>query len=139
MEPTVWLDWMAHHIGEAEITGSVPTAFDRMVFQHTNFGGLGNRMQAGCAATACAALELNGYKSPHSAAAISFVKYGTACELKPGAICVFDFGGGDHHVSFFEKALDSQHGIFLGGNQSHYLKRSTYPLSAIIYKCWPVK
>jgi hypothetical protein len=136
--PEPWAVWMRSHIGEVERTGSPPSDFDKMIFSHTTFGDLNGQMESGCAATICAALELTGYKSPHSAAALSFVKYGTPCSIMPGAICVFNFGGGDHHVSICE-SVDGGFGIFLGGNQSHYLQRATYPLSAVIAVRWPVK
>lgn len=139
MGPTPWMDWMRSYIGQAEITGQPPTDFDRMVFSHTDFGGLGDTMESGCAATACAALELTGYTSPHSAAALSFQNYGTACPLQPGCIAVFDFGGGDHHVSFCDTINDDGTGTFLGGNQSHYLKESIFDLDYVIATRWPVK
>ena len=145
MDNLPWLQWMIDHIGEAEVTGQPPTDFDRMVFSHTNYGDLGHTMEASCAATMCAALELTGYKSPHSARALDFSDYGMQSELVPGAVCVFDFGGGDHHVSILEAlggaitACPDGYGVFCGGNQYHALKRCTFKLSSIIHTRWPVK
>lgn len=137
--PTPWLDWMQSHIGEAEQTGSTPTAFDRAIFKHTNFGDLGGRMEPGCAATACAALEETGYLSPHNAGAISFKNYGLACDLKPGCLVVFQWPSGGHHVTFCKELLPGGLVVCLGGNQGHLLKLSTFNQKFIIATRWPIK
>jgi hypothetical protein len=134
-----WMTQMAAWKGEAEATGTPPTDFDKMVFSHTNFGSLGNEMEAGCAATACAALEITGYKSPHSAAAISFADYGTSCDLSPGCILVFQWSTGGHHVTFCDSIVSPELVTCLGGNQGSEVKDSSFPTSAIIATRWPVK
>lgn len=89
-ELTPWLDWLKKHIGEKEWTGSSPSAFVEECFKHTNYGPLHGSTPASCAATLCAALEESGYRSTKSAAALSFAKYGDPCDLKEGAIIVFE-------------------------------------------------
>lgn len=46
---------------------------------------------------------------------------------KPGDVLVFDFGGGDHHVTLFEK--DNGDGTYSchGGNQSHTVNLTNFP------------
>lgn len=137
---TPWMAWMRKNIGQPEVTGKPATAFDRDVFSHTSYGPLeDNIMDEGCAATACAALEETGYKSPHSAAALSFHNYGTACDLKPGCIVVFQWASGGHHVSFCDSIVDNNYVACLGGNQSSSVKVSTFSRSSIIATRWPVK
>jgi len=81
---TPWMDWMRQHRGEIQQTGAKPTPFTEEIFQHTTFGALNGITPSSCAATVCAALELNGYSSTHSAAAVSYRSYGTSCTLQPG-------------------------------------------------------
>ena len=50
---TPWMDWLKSHIGEPEVTGEKATAFDVLVFSHTN-DPLDGVEQEGCAATLCA-------------------------------------------------------------------------------------
>lgn len=61
--------------------------------------------------------------------ATSWLAWGTAVAdtPKPGDVVVFDFGGGDHHVSLFE--ADAGNGLWRchGGNQSNQVKASNYP------------
>lgn len=137
-ETAPWMRWMEQHLGEVERTGQPTTAFIESIFTHTNYGRLGGITQPACAATACAALEETGYKSPHNAAAISFKNYGTPCDLKPGCICVFEWEPGEHHVSFCY-APGAFISSFLGGNQSHLLQISKYENKYLIATRWPVK
>lgn len=136
---TPWMDWMRSNIGQSEITGSPATPFDVMIFSHTDYGPLqGGLEDEGCAATACAALELTGYKSPHSALAMSFATYGTACDLKPGCIVVFHWSSGGHHVAFCTDIPNSTTVNCIGGNQNHSLNISNFPQSAIVATRWPI-
>lgn len=139
MDPTPWISWLKKYLGEPEVTGSEPTEFDRMVFAHTNYGGLGDKMEPGCAATACAALELSGYKSTKSAAAASFEQYGTPCELKPGCVIVFQWSSGEHHVTFCDHIVSEQFVAAIGGNQSHKVSICNFDRKFIVATRWPVK
>jgi len=129
MSSTPWLDWLLKHEGEPEFTGTEPTPFVKECFSHTSYGPLHGSTPASCAATLCAALEESGYSSPHSAAAISFAKFGEKCDLQVGAICVFQWPNGEHHVSV---CLSPEKNLFLGGNQGHMLQRQTYNPKYII-------
>jgi hypothetical protein len=135
--PTPWMTWMDAHMGQPEVTGGPATNFDNEIFSHTDFGSLNGIMEPGCAATACAALEENGFLSPHSAAAISFKDYGTPCELVFGCIVVFQWENGEHHVTFCE-SFDDIFVTCLGGNQSQEVKESTFYRQYIIATRWPV-
>ena len=133
-----WMQWLEKHYGEVEKTGSTPTEFNREIFDHTSLK-LNKEMLAGCAATACAALEESGYKSPHNPMAISFKKYGEPCELKPGCIVVFEWDSGSHHVSFCHHIVDNDLVACLGGNQRSKLQTLVYKRNHIIATRWPVK
>lgn len=136
---TPWMDWMRSHLGEPEYTGKPATPFDKEVFSHTSYGPLKDGiMQPGCAATAAAALEETGFKSPHNAAAISFVQFGSPCPLKPGCIMVFQWDTGEHHVSFCDHVVDGNLVAGLGGNQTHELRVSVFSRKYLIATRWPV-
>ena len=131
-----WLQWLRSHIGESEKTGEQATPFETEIFSHTDCPFDGVEL-AGCAATMCAALEENGFPSPHNAAAISFRDYGIACDLKPGAILVFEWSENEHHVTCCSSIINSGIVACIGGNQSSTLKISNYPSSKIIACRWP--
>jgi uncharacterized protein (TIGR02594 family) len=50
---------------------------------------------------------------------------------QPGDVLVFDFGGGDHHVTLYEQKQGDSY-VCRGGNQSHQVKLSTYAISQCI-------
>jgi peptidoglycan hydrolase-like protein with peptidoglycan-binding domain len=136
-----WIMWMRSHLGEAEKTGSKATGFDNEVFGHTSYGNLDGVMEPGCAATACAALEETGFKSPHNAAAESFRGFGDPCELKPGAIVGFNWaekkGIRCDHVSFCDHIIDDEHVACVGGNQGSSVKVSIFSKKYIDFIRWP--
>lgn len=137
--PAPWLAWMKGHIGEIEQTGAAATDFDNEVFSHTSYGNLDGVMEAGCAATACAALEESGFKSPHNAAAASFINFGEKSDLVPGAIVVFQWESGDHHVTFCDHVIDVNLVACLGGNQSHQVKVSVFSRKYIVWTGYPIE
>jgi hypothetical protein len=141
-DPAPWLVWMKSHIGEAEQTGAVASEFDNEVFSHTSYGNLDGVMEPGCAATACAALEESGFKSPHNAAAEKFRNLGDPCELKPGCVVGFNWKGqkGVHcdHVTFCDHVIDENLVACLGGNQGHQVKVSIFSRKFIDFTNWPV-
>lgn len=133
-----WLTWMNNHKGEIEWTGTQPTQFVIDCFKATNYGKLEGSTPPSCAATLCRALEESGYLSPHSAAAVDFTRTGLGCTLKPGAIAVFKWKNGDHHVSVCTRVIDEDTAEFLGGNQGHKIQTAIYPRKFIIAVRWPV-
>lgn len=137
-QPAPWMLLMQSHLHEPEVTGAKPTPFDIAVFSHTDYGTL-IRMDEGCAATVCWALEESGYKSSHNAAAISLARIGTPCELKFGAIVVLAFSASHHHVTFCYKINDDGTFVGLGGNQHSELDYATYERVYIIAIHWPDK
>lgn len=134
-----WMDWMRQHRGEIQLTGAKPTPFTEEIFKHTTFGPLNGVTPESCAATVCAALEENGYKSTHSAAAVSYMSYGTECDLQPGCVIVFRWPGGGHHVDFCDQIIDQHTVRGLGGNQGHSLRDSDFLRQYIVATRWPVK
>lgn len=133
-----WMDWMRMHRNEVQRTGAKPTKFTEAIFKHTTYPPLNGVTPESCAATVCAALEETGYLSTHSAAAASYIAYGTPCELKPGCICVFQWPGGQHHVDFCDEIIDAETVRGLGGNQGHLLQDSDFLTKYIVATRWPV-
>jgi uncharacterized protein (TIGR02594 family) len=65
--------------------------------------------------------------------AAAWLGWGTTVTTpEPGDVLVFDFGGGDHHVTLFEK--DNGDGTFSchGGNQSHQVNLTNFPKSRLM-------
>ena len=133
-----WMKWLYSHIGEIEKSGDTPTDFDRRIFDHTDLK-LDDKMLAGCAATACCALEESGYKSPHDPMAISFQHYGTPCDLQVGCIVVFEWDSGNHHVTFCNAIVNEEIVSCIGGNQQSKLQIVNYKRKYIIATRWPLK
>lgn len=141
-DPQPYMVWLKSHLSEIEKTGGPATAFDQEVFAHTNFGDLHNIMEAGCAATMCAALEETGYTSPHSARAKDFIPYGTAGDaenLEVGDLLVFQWADGGYHITSCAAVIDDKTVTCLGGNQGHQLKYSNYLRQFIVAVRRPVK
>jgi kumamolisin len=135
---TPWMDWMRQHRGEIQQTGAKPTAFTEEIFRHTTYPPLNGVTPESCAATVCAALEETGYNSTHSAAAKSYLSYGTACALQPGCVVVFRWPSGSYHVDFCDDIIDADTVRGLGGNQGHQLTDSDYSRKYIVATRWPV-
>ena len=65
--------------------------------------------------------------------ALAWRQFGTDGGDTPrlGDVLVFDFGGGDHHVTLYEQTQGNCY-ICRGGNQSHQVKLSNFPQSRCI-------
>lgn len=136
---TPWMKWMRSHLGEKEIAGlRQNNPFIVALFKHTTYK-TDTDETPWCAACVCTALEENGFKSTHNAAAISYKDYGTPCDLIPGCIVVMQHPNGGHHVTFLDHIVDGKTFAALGGNQSDMIKVSVYNRSEIIATRWPVK
>lgn len=133
-----WLDWMKEHIGEVEWTGHKPSRFVEDCFKFTSYGPLNGSTPPACAATLCRALEECGYSSSKSAAAMSYATYGMPSDLKKGAIIVFEWADGSHHVSVCYRIFDDMIKC-IGGNQGHMIQSRNFGLKWIKAIRWPVK
>jgi hypothetical protein len=91
---------------------------------------------AWCGLTVGYCMAVNGIKPVFGAKdtdrflyALAWQQFGTAAATpQAGDLLVFDFGGGDHHVTLFEQAQGDSY-ICRGGNQSDQVKVSSYPKS----------
>jgi uncharacterized protein (TIGR02594 family) len=134
---TPWLAKALSYLGEAEVPGNKDNQFILDCFKHTTYPATHDEVPW-CAAFVCRVLEESGYKSTKSAAAISYADYGTPCELKPGAIVVFRWASGGHHVSICNTAGALSVNC-CGGNQSDQVRYSDYAKIFIVATRWPVK
>lgn len=97
-----------------------------------------------CSAFVCAVMEMAGYKSPRSAAARDWLKWGGLCLDKPafGAIVVFDRSDPSNknaaHVGFYwGKSGDGRIDV-LGGNQRNRVCVAPYLETDVLGYRWPV-
>jgi uncharacterized protein (TIGR02594 family) len=100
----------------------------RSYFKHTKFPeALINVKTAWCAAALCTWLERAGIRSPRTARAADFARYGTAVDidnLLPGDIVGFsphdpDAGGSGHVALFVGWSVAAGKARVLGGNQAN--------------------
>lgn len=92
-----------------------------------------------CSAIMC--LWLAEASLPHtgSAAARSWLEYGTECELRRGAIVTLWRGSPDSSSGHVGLALswDKDNVTLIGGNQGNSVSSKEYPRSRILRVCWP--
>jgi hypothetical protein len=94
---------------------------------------------AWCGLTVGYCFAINGIKPVFGATdvdrflyALAWRQFGTSTTTPQlGDVLVFDFGGGDHHVTLYEQTQGTSY-ICRGGNQSHQVKLSTFPKSQCI-------
>lgn len=134
----LWLDQAKRHLGEHEIAGRTDNQFILDCFKYTGYKASHDEI-AWCAAFVCRMLEESGYKSTRSAAAASFLHFGASCDLKPGAILVFKWASGHHHVTLCHHVIDHHYVAAIGGNQSNQVKISVYPRSRVEASRWPIQ
>lgn len=130
-----WLTVARSKIGVREISGAKNNP--EIVGFHGHTGLSANDDETPwCASFACSCLEHAGFKSPHSAAAISFLSWGKKLAVpKIGCIVVMSRPGGNH-VGFYVGG-DSQTVKLLGGNQSDQVKVSSFQKSIVKGYRWP--
>lgn len=131
-----WLQKAKLYMGEKEVPGPHDNPFVLDCFKHTDYHAIHDEVPW-CAAFICRVLEECGFKSTRSAAAISYANYGIPCEAKPGAIVVFKWPSGGHHVSIVNRVISPTLVDCLGGNQSHMVKDSTFNRHYVIATRWP--
>jgi uncharacterized protein (TIGR02594 family) len=65
--------------------------------------------------------------------AMAWLEWGTQVSIpQVGDIVVFNFGGGDHHVTFFVADNGNGYWACLGGNQGHKVQQSNFPKSSVM-------
>lgn len=112
-------------------------------FKHTSLKGSKLALSdetAWCSAFACACMEQAGIKSPRSARARDWLKWGVELtEPRPGCIVVFWRGhptGAEGHVAFFVDG-DATTVHVLGGNQRNRVCVAPYERDHVISYRWP--
>ena len=123
-----WMDVVAKEVGVVE-----PEA--EKYFEATDYG-TPDASTPYCAAFVNWVLAQVGIRGSGHANAVSFANWGDdVSDTQPvGAIVVFEWSSGGHHVTFY--AGDDQ---FTGGNQTkaHEVCTETLPLDAAIAWRWP--
>lgn len=121
-----WLTLARSKLGLKEIPGGIHNQEIVQFFDFTSYDAKSDE-EPWCAAFVCAMLEMTGYRSTKSAAAISFKDWGIGLkEPKDGCVVVFP-----HHVGFYDG------GKLLGGNQSNAVTRVSYDFSGAVGYRWP--
>lgn len=90
-----------------------------------------------CSSFACWVIEAAGIKSPRSARAKDWAKWGKGLNKpQPGCVVVFTRDGGGH-VAFFVRE-DGENLVVLGGNQGDKVCEAKYSKAHVIAYRWPM-
>lgn len=134
-----WLVEAEKDLGIRELVAGELNPNVRAYFHHTDFPkDLITKKTPWCAAAVCAWLERAGWRSPRTARAANFGRYGTGVDLEnaqPGDIVVFgkvdpDAGGSGHVALFVERKGDVLRVI--GGNQGNRVCIAERPVERVV-------
>jgi uncharacterized protein (TIGR02594 family) len=134
-DPTPWMTAARGYLGLTEVSGSgnAPEILEFWKLCHLPFT---DDATPWCAGFVGAMLEKVGITSTRSGLARSYLKWGVACEAKPGAVVVFPRAGGSGHVGFVS-AIQGDQLLVLGGNQSDSVNVSKFPKASALGFRWP--
>ena len=140
MSKPAWLLKAEAEIGTKEIAGPVDTA---RIVEYASFTTLHAQDDETpwCSAFVNWCFETSGLKGTRSAAARSWLNWGTAIE-KPVEGCVVILKRGappSGHVCFYVREHDAEQITCLGGNQGDQVKYSHYKKSDVLGYRWPVQ
>jgi len=140
------------HIAEAyesmkivEIPGAAAHPMILKFFTHTSMAGTKAALDdatAWCSAFACTCMEEAGFKSPHSAAARDWLKWGTPLDKpKRGCVVVFDRHDDKNpnaaHVAFYMADYSADKLLVLGGNQLNKVCALPHEKEKVLGYRWP--
>jgi uncharacterized protein (TIGR02594 family) len=92
-----------------------------------------------CASFVSWCLAQSGVRSPETARARTYLKFGiTLRDPIPGCLVILSRGKASGHITFYKEALDDGHFLGLGGNQSDSVCFQAYPNSRILGYRWPI-
>lgn len=140
-DETPWMTIATKEIGIAEIPGAKHHPRIIEYHQATSLKAQ-NDETSWCAAFASWVLLQAGYKSPKTAWARDFEKYGQKIDSpKYGCLMGFERNGpgGDSHIAFYTGKEDEKYYYVLGGNQGNQTCVKGYLKKDLIYMRWPVK
>lgn len=132
-----WLELARSYIGQREIVGGRDNPFILDCFKYTSYKASHDETPW-CAAFVCKVLRDSHMHDTNNAAAISYIETGRSVELVPGAIIVFKWSSGSHHVTFCDRVLDGDYVKCIGGNQQSSVNSSDYARKYIIATRWPL-
>jgi uncharacterized protein (TIGR02594 family) len=129
----------------AEIPGAGAHPMILKFFTHTSLKGSKLALSdetSWCSAFACTCMEEAGFKSPHSAAARDWLKWGTPIAApKRGCVVVFDRKDPKNpnaaHVAFYVAEYSSDKLLVLGGNQLNRVSAAPRARAEVLGYRWP--
>lgn len=134
-----WLVEAQRDLGMRELVAGALNPAVAAMFHHTDYPrDLVNKKTPWCAAAVCAWLERAGVRSPRTARAANFARYGSEVALEhaqPGDIVVFgkvdpDAGGSGHVALFWQRRGELVDVI--GGNQRDRVCIAPRPVMRIV-------
>lgn len=134
-----WMTEAWGMVGQSEVGGPEANPAILDMFRDAGHADITSDETAWCAAFVSACLFRAGMPYPKGVAALrarDFESWGTACDLRPGAIVVIRARGDQRHV-FFCSGADARNVIGLGGNQANSVNNTPFPLASIVAVRWP--
>jgi uncharacterized protein (TIGR02594 family) len=136
-----WYSIAASELGVHELAGTANAA--RVLEYHaaTSLKATSDET-SWCSSFACWAIGKAGLASTQSAAARSWLTWGSKLiEPKLGCVVVFsrdEAGPTNGHVAFYVRHTDAKTLHVLGGNQNNKVCGADYPLTRVLGYRWPV-
>lgn len=133
-----WLTWAKGELGQKEIRGGENP---RILWYHTHATKTGTFKEdeiPWCASFICSALRETGFPDTNNALAASYINYGVPCDKDAnGAITIFKWSDGSHHVSLRAVNPDFPGKTYLGGNQKDSVRYTDYNQKYVVASRWP--
>ncbi len=122
------------YLGIHERPGPASDAFIAKCLARCGYAGEDDSQIPWCGCFLAEIMAESGLPYPgESAAAVSWCKWGHHVDLQVGAVVVFEWSSGGHHVAICTAINDDENWVkCLGGNQSNMVKESIFDQDYII-------
>lgn len=141
-DETPWLTKAREYLAKGLHEGTIENPNPEVV---RFFGLIGHpelvsdKLNPWCAAFVGACLKETGYALPRNTMwSLSYLRYGSGCVCKVGAIAVRRREGSDVGHVFFVDSFDDKFVYAIGGNQGDAVSKAKYTIASIEAFRWPV-
>lgn len=133
-----WMQIAERELGTLEVPGKESNPKILEYAKALKYPMKDDSMDKWCAMFVGYCLEQSGFMHTRSAAAISYMPFGIECQPIYGAIAVFEWSSGFHHVAFVH-GVEGELIKCLGGNQKDQVNYKVFDKKFLIACRWPTK
>jgi len=133
-----WMVFAMGELGIEEVPGKLSQPHILEYAKSIGYNMTDDTVDKWCAMFVAWCLNKSGEANTGNAMAASYCRYGIPCEPKFGAIAVFEWVSGFHHVTFID-STDGEILKCLGGNQGNKVSYKFYDRKYMISCRWPRK